>query len=82
MKKPTTKKQKNEDWKKVMADSSAEIIKSLDVLISYLKKNKKLINKDVKAFGAKAAGVSEIFETLTFTLDVKINELWDIIDES
>lgn len=82
MKKPTIKKQTNEDWKKVMADSSTEIVNSIDQLIKFLKKNKKIINKDVKTFGSKASGVNEMFETLTITLDLKINELWDIIDEN
>lgn len=81
MKKSTTKKQNNEDWKKVMTDSSKEIICSIDKLISFLRKNKKHINKEIKIFGSKASGVNELFETLTLSLDVKINDLWDIIDE-
>ena len=82
MKKTSTKTPENKDWKKVMTDSSAEIITSLDKLIVFLKKNKKNINKDIKTFGGKASGVNEVFESLTLTLDTKIGEIWDIIDEN
>lgn len=82
MKKSITKTKQKEDWKAAMSQSSTDIIKSLDSLIMFLKKNKKNINKDIKMFGARGAGVSELFETLAIALDLKISELWDIIDDN
>jgi hypothetical protein len=79
MKKITTTK--NTDWKKTMTESTEEISASLSKLISFLQKNKRTINKEIKLYGGKASGVNELFEKLTIELDTKISEAWDIIED-
>jgi hypothetical protein len=79
MKKTTTTKKT--DWKKTMTESTEEISASLSTLISFLQKNKRAINKEIKLYGGKASGVNELFEKLTITLDTKIAEAWDIIED-
>jgi len=71
----------NSDWKKTMTESTDQILLSVDSLIAVLRKNKKLINKDVKAFGAAGSGVHELFEKLTRELDSRTSTIWDIIDD-
>lgn len=78
MKKTTTK---TSDWKKTMTDSTADIFASVDKLLVVLQKNKKTINKEIKTFGAKGSGVNELFEALALGLDVRISEIWNVIDE-
>lgn len=75
------KKTKNNAWKKDAQESSKQILESLDVLISLLNKNKKEINKDIKAFGKTGSELHDIFESLANNLDTKICKLWDIIDD-
>ena len=87
MKKKTTTKKTDlkvfpeADWKKIMTESTDSILLSLDTLLTFLQKNKRKINKDVKAFGAKGSGTSELFDKLILNVDKKINEIWDIVEE-
>jgi len=79
MKKTTTAKK--QDWKDTMTTSTDDIILSIDNLLAFLQKNKKNINRDIKAYGAKGSGVSELFDKLILNVDKKINEIWDIVEE-
>ena len=71
----------NTDWKKTMTESTDQILLSVDSLLVVLRKNKKSINKDIKAFGASGSGVHELFERLTRELDSRAFAIWDIIDD-
>lgn len=79
MKKTTTTKKL--DWKETMTTSTDNIILSLEDLLHFLQKNKKTINKDIKSYGVKASGASELFNKLILNVDKKLSEIWDIVEE-